>query len=276
MKKTKKAVLVMALILGFTATVKSEVITIFDSDTTISAGDTYDTVVVRGDGTVVDMNGGSITKLFVMNNCTINMSGGNTSQISSHDSSTVNIFGDAYIGNSSISGKSKANFYGNSEAVSVSCYSYAEITIAEDANIPGSLYVYDNCKVFISGGSVKYIIFRNGNTEVFISGGNFTSIANFSGASNRQDKVHIIGYGLEAKPYGGPYGDGVVSGYWNDDSPFTLSFFEPHLYDIITLYDGIIPLNCINPPESDLSGDCVVNFIDLTKMSSEWLEDGTQ
>jgi hypothetical protein len=40
--------------------------------------------------------------------------------------------------------------------------------------------------------------------------------------------------------------------------------------------DGFGLPNCINPPESDISGDCKVNLADLAKMSSEWLVNGTQ
>lgn len=276
MKKTKKVILVIALILSFTAIVNSEVITIFDSNATISAGDTYDTVVVRGDGTVVDMDGGSVAKLFAMNNCTVNISGGSISQFSSHDSSTVNIFGDAHIGpGSRISGRSKANFYGNSEAGSVSCYSYAEISISEDADIAGSVYIYENCRVFISGGSGYGIMFQSSNSEVFISGGSFATMG-FYNVDPGQNKVYIIGYDLEAEPYGGTYSEGVVSGYWNNDSPFIINLLQSQLYDIISLYDGVLPSNCANPPQSDLNDDCVVNFIDLSKMASEWLYDGTE
>ncbi len=34
--------------------------------------------------------------------------------------------------------------------------------------------------------------------------------------------------------------------------------------------------NCIDPPESDISGDCKVNLVDFAMMCSEWLADGTQ
>lgn len=76
MGTVKSTVLVLGLTLIFTASVRAEVITIFDSNATISGGETYDTVVIKGDGTVVDMTGGDVNNVITMNASTFNVSGG--------------------------------------------------------------------------------------------------------------------------------------------------------------------------------------------------------
>ena len=68
---------------------------------------------------------------------------------------------------------------------------------------------------------------------------------------------------------------GQIRGYWNDGTFFTIDLDYPETYGSVILYDGVILTNCVNKPESDISGDCKVNFFDLAKMSSEWLRDGT-
>ncbi len=107
-----------------------------------------------------------------------------------------------------------------------------------------------------------------------LSGGTVSGI--IGAAGSYESKINIIGYGLAAVPYGGSSGVGVATGYWNDDTSFSIDLTGSATYGHIVLYDGVIPANCVNPPEGDISGDCVVNLLDLTKMASEWLLDGTQ
>ncbi|MHC4132476.1 MAG: hypothetical protein ACYSSP_10580 [Planctomycetota bacterium] len=87
----------LLLILACPLCLQAEVITIFDSNSIISGG-AYDTVVIKGDGTVVDMTGGDVNNLITMNASTFNMSGGSigfeiNKGIVCYDSSTLNLSG---------------------------------------------------------------------------------------------------------------------------------------------------------------------------------------
>ena len=89
-------------------------------------------------------------------------------------------------------------------------------------------------------------------------------------------EIGIVGYDLSAVPYGGQTGFGEVTGHWNDTINFTIPLGNSEAYPFIVLYDGVIPPECSNKPESDLSGDCKVNFVDFSKIASEWLHDGNE
>ena len=119
------------------------------------------------------------------------------------------------------------------------------------------------------------LIQLNNGTEVFISGGTFDTLL-ADEYDYETSKYHIIGYDLAAVPYGSTYDYGGVSGYWNDDTAFNIAFMSEYIYPLVVLHDGVIPAFCANKPDCDVTGDCVVNSIDLAKMASEWLADGTQ
>jgi hypothetical protein len=281
MKKVKSTILAVVSMLIFAAGAKAETITIFDSNATIVDGNTYDTVVVKGDGTVVDMTGGSVNKLITMNASTFNMSGGSIAgNVYSYDSSVLNL-------SSGSIGYSYMHSYGESR-----------INISGDISVGSAITPHDSSFVSVSGNStVDNIWFRQRDNAVIvnITGGhvgylynNFTEtegggIVNISGGtidygidySNppSTSRINIIGHDLNAQPYGGLYNSGEITGYWNDDTPFSIEL-DDDSYAYVVLYDGIVPANCVNRPNSDLNGDCKVNFSDFSKMASEWLDCG--
>jgi len=276
MNNTKKVVLVMALILGFIVTVKAEVITIFDSNSTISGG-SYDTVVIKGDGTVVDMTGGDVNAVITMNASTFNISGGNVGAGGhytwTYDSSILNLSGGTFY---QIRGHGQSEVYlsGNatqSDFGSSLISDYASVTIS--GNAVSRFEIRGNGKAYVTGGNTRVYI-REGSPVINISGGTVECLSNNSGGAFN-GVINVIGYNLNAVPYGGDWRMGEVTGYWNDDTPFSFKLSNG-VYSYVKLYDGVIPPNCTYKPESDLSGDCIVNFIDFSKMANEWLDDGTQ
>ncbi|MGA2916515.1 MAG: hypothetical protein ABSE89_10865 [Sedimentisphaerales bacterium] len=272
-----KPILVLAGVVVLQMLVSAEIITIFDSNAVIADSNTYDTVVVKGNGTVVNMTGGTINKLITMDASIFNMTNGSIATIQVHGLSTLNVSGNSTLtsGSSYCAGKGHINFFGNALCTAqLKGFHSAAISISEDANLQ-YLYCYDNCKAIITGGTLSSVIFGKGNSQVDISGGTVGSIGCISGLSNDRMRVNIIGYNLTANPYS-ESGSGIISGNWNSGLPFSISFYETYLFDIITLYDGSIPADCINQPESDLNGDCKVDFKDFSKMAAEWLKDGTQ
>jgi len=275
--------------------VQAEVITIFDSNATISSSDTYDTVVVKGDSTVVDMTGGAVTKLITMNSSTFNMSDGAVNNVISYDTSEFNMTGGntSYItsfGTSELNlsggttgaiqpcGESRINASGNVSTGTISVCDMPTITISEDAVINDiTVWKDGESTINIAGGTINSNIWaQTGTPEITISGGVINGYLSLDVSTGWSSKVNIVGYGLEAVPYGGANEDGQITGYWNDDTSFSIDLHSPEVYSHVVLYDGVIPPTCLSKPESDLSGDCKVDNIDLAKMASEWLADGTE
>jgi hypothetical protein len=305
----------LLLILACPLCLQAEVITIIDSNSTING--TYDTVVVKGDGTVVDMTGGDVNTLITMNASTFNVSGGNigisnNKGVVCYDSSTLNLSGGdleqvyAY-------GESKVHISGNPNIVLIVFTDFSIATISANGGLIESCHFYSDSIGYISSGSfdVMYIetnsimdvndaevtsgigiygsskvnlrdittsVLNVGDSSVVnLSGGNIDNIK-YSGALDRQVNINIVGYDLNVVPYGGNHGYGEITGYWNNDAPFNIgfesSFFPSALYAYITLYDGVIPPDCIAQPQSDLNEDCLVNFIDFSTMADEWMDCG--
>jgi hypothetical protein len=51
--------------------------------------------------------------------------------------------------------------------------------------------------------------------------------------------VHIYGYDFDYEPLGGDFNDGLVSGYWADDSSFSISLknWQTPTYDHIVFHE---------------------------------------
>ncbi|MHC4123364.1 MAG: hypothetical protein ACYSSI_07310 [Planctomycetota bacterium] len=298
MKAIKSAVFVMILVSLFAVSVHAGT-TIFDSNSTITDGNSFDIVVVKGDGTVVDMTGGTVNKVITMDASTFNMSGGSiTGKTVSYDLSTLNL-SDGNTTEMCSYGQSMINLSGTAN-VSSYCHFYAEsvVTISSNDIINNAILYFhhkaklnmsggvisklqidnfSNCTMNISGGTVNTLHLDAGDNVVNISGGTITKLlVPYSVVGSQDNVVNIIGYDLMAVPYGGSYGEGQVDGYWNDDTAFSIGLGEEGAYGNLVLCDGFIPPNCVNKPESDLDGDCKVNFVDLSKITDEWLDDGTE
>ena len=214
---------------------EEDVITVYDSNATIADGNTYDTVVVKGDDTVVGLNDANIVLVIVMDKASFSVAGGRV----------IN---------------------------KVECYDSSLVTLSE-----GTIWqvkAYGQSRVNISGGTVDNI--RPGfNSMINLSGGTVDKIG-LSESLAEDCEINVIGHDLNKVPYGGSYGNGQISGYWNDDSSFIIDLQYGGAYSNIVLYDGVIPPACANRPSSDLNKDCKVDFRDFSKLSSEWLNDGIQ
>lgn len=288
-----KKLLIALLATVVLSNVYAETVTIFDSNSTVASGDSYDTLVVKGDGTVVNMTGGSITKLITMNDSTFNMSDGSCNCYS-YDTSTVNISGGTISTLKGLS-QSKINITGQATITQASFGSSSTCEVSSPDAFISSMCIRDvasvsiingtissirihgldyNCKLYVRGGSVENI---SGGTywgTIQLNGGTITEIDIVYDLSNY--KINVVGYDLINLPYGGSEGCGQITGYWNDDSSFSINLGSPLTYDFINLYDGITPVTCTNQPGSDLSNDCHVDMDDLVIMASEWLVNETE
>ena len=313
----KKKSILFLTILFCASGAYTEGITIFDSNSVIVEGDIYDTVVVKGDGTVVAMTGGSVVSLKTMNASTFDMSGGDIGTIYSYDSSVCNLSGgtidymNSYTqSNVNISGDATvldAYFYGPPIVTVSSANAYVGLLklfkgsiLNFSAGSINDIYIHQNSELNMSGGTIISRIAASVNrasiSRMNISGGTIPSIGIAEGASvmtisggtiseisvsfynypHDISRLNIVGYDLIANPYDGIYEYGQIRGFWNDSTFFVIDLRSPETYGSVVLYDGIVPVQCTNRPDGDISGDCKVDMADLSRLAAEWLKDGNE
>lgn len=287
-------IMALAMMVVLAPNLLAEQIVIIDYNAVITEGDTYETVVIKGDDTVVDMTGGTVDRIITMNGSTLNISGGESPSgypidVRTHDTSTVNVSGgNVYFtgagGSStvnisggdvgyleSVTGSSHVNILGEVTISFVEAYHSAVISVS--AGTVGDVHAHGACRLIITGGTVAQAV-MDGPARLDISGGTLNGIG--FDELRYEPVLNVIGNNLSKLPYSHTTsGEGMISGRWNDDTPFTIAV-EPRLYDAVTLWDGVVPAECVNEPASDASGDCKVDLTDLAIMSTEWLQDGTQ
>ena len=182
---------------------------IFNESGVIIDGDVWNMVDIYNDDTVVDMSGGMCDYITTYNGSTLNITGGQA-QVGACDYSTVKISGGT-ISNS-------ANAYLNS-TIYYSGSAYGQ-----------NLGAFDSGKVYMTGGTVENI--GSIDSSIFnLYGGYITDSIFGSGSSI----INIFGYDLSKTYSGGTYGNGQVSGYFTDNSSFTIDLYGASTYEHIYL-----------------------------------------
>jgi hypothetical protein len=212
--KTRLWKIIFAILFVFPFCAQATSIT-FTSDANIQAGDSWSSVSIYDTlpaHTTVNMTGGVITDggVHVYNAATFNFSGGTMygGGIEAHDQSTVNI-------TSSVKG------VGVSDNATVNISNNTSVAIA-DAYDFGILNVY--------GGTIGQSI-ANENSIVNLMGGTITT---YLGAE-LSATINVFGHDLAKTSTGGMYGDGQVTGFWQNDTPFTINFAGSNAYAVTNL-----------------------------------------
>ena len=65
-----------------------------------------------------------------------------------------------------------------------------------------------------------------------------------------------------------------IKGNWHDSTPFSVALSFPINIDNVVLHEIPPPSACINPPLSDVSGDCKVTLVDIAMIAAEWMHCG--
>ena len=86
----------------------------------------------------------------------------------------------------------------------------------------------------MSGGNIGWYLEAADSSTIDISGG---MITDWLYATDRS-VVNIYGYGFDYDPYGGRWNGGELTGFWMDDSPFTIELLDNVAVDS-TYYDHI-------------------------------------
>ena len=182
---------------------------VFTESGEILEGEVWDIVDVFGDDTIVDMSGGSVDYISTFDSSTLNMSGG-LAEVGAFETSTINISGGSLF--------SGANAYDGGTVNLLDC----------DYSI--DLRVYESGTGNMFGGTVEYLIAGDFGT-LDLYGGVITD----SLGAWESSLVNVHGYDLYKTTIGGIYGYGQVSGFYLDDKPFTIDFYNAETYSHVNL-----------------------------------------
>jgi uncharacterized repeat protein (TIGR03803 family) len=114
----------------------------------------------------------------------------------------------------------------------------------------------------VQAGSVLYGMTRDGGSsnlgtifQINIDGTGFQVLHNFNGTDGSK-----------------PYGSLILSG----TTLYGMASSETGSTNMGVIFALDVPVECVNQPESDLNGDCKVDFQDLAILADEWLDCGLE
>jgi len=192
--------------------VQAEIDWDFYEDGTIDPGDEYWNVGVYDtppDHTTVDMTGGLVDSMGAYDESTVNMTGGTVNTLRSANLSTVNVSGGSVY--------------------SLKAWDTGTVRVWGNADV-FALSALDSGVVNMWEGQADHVGAGEFGT-VNLSGGLVTDYLGASGSG----LINIYGYDLEKFSSGGKYGDGFVSGVWQDDITFNFDFYGSGTYSRVAL-----------------------------------------
>lgn len=182
----------------------------FTSSGQILPGEEWNMVSIYNDDTIVDMLGGLVDWM------------------QTYDASTLNVF-DGYVSTLHATDFSTASVSGG-EAYSLWAYDAATVTLAGSGIVRSLSAGGDFGTANVYGGSVDYICpVEHGTVNLY--GGLVTDSLSAIDLSI----VNVFGHDLVLSSSGGRYTDGQISGFWLDDTPFTIDLNGSGTYSHINL-----------------------------------------
>ena len=236
MKKEMKKAVIIILIYLFLSTTLQAGETIITSNFVISDGDVYDVVVIRGDDTVVTMTGGDVNTIVALDASTVNMLGGNVGHFDCYDTGIVNLSG----GNVTLfwpDGRSTATISGDVSIEDVYVGGRAVVNVSGNAVVSGTLCCWGTSTINISDGTIADISIYGEVPNINLSGGTITTMDIYY---IYHGEINLIGHDITQYPYSGAHGSPKVTGFWNDDTAFTISL-DGWVYSYMVVYDGTLP-----------------------------------
>lgn len=205
---TKKILTILAVVLFAGTGLYAAPNKVFTSSGYILPGEVWNTVSIYNDDTVVTMLGGMADFISTYDDSILNIMGG-SADVGAADFSVINMVG-GDIGYIQAWDNATINFFDSDDATSL---------VAEDL-----------AKIFITGGNLGNIhAYKSGMVNLY--GG---TISDFLMASDNS-LINIFGKDLFLTDAGGNYGYGQVSGFWMDETPFTIDLNGPDTYSHINL-----------------------------------------
>jgi hypothetical protein len=182
---------------------------IFTSSGQILPGEEWNSVYVYNDDTVVDMLGGFVEGLATYDGSTVNVTAGSINTLDATDFSTANVSGGSVL--------------------TLAAYDSATVKLFPN----GSVFSLDSAgagTAYMSGGITEYA--RAGESSTMnLYGGTVTNYMNAWGSST----VNIYGYNFTYDPLAGSWDGGQLTGFWLDDTAFTIDLYSRETYSHINL-----------------------------------------
>jgi len=211
MKTKIITILSAAIILFFTASELTAVEDkIFTSSGQILDGEEWENVYIYNDDTIVDMLGGTIDGIATYDASTVNVTGGHVNTLEALEFSSANISGGSVYG--------------------VFTWDHATTALSTGGNITSLGAGGELGTVNMSGGTTVFL--RAGDSGIInLYGGNVTNYLNAWDSAT----VNIFGYNFNYDPVAGSWGGGQLTGFWNDDTAFTIDLYGSETYSHINL-----------------------------------------
>ncbi len=181
----------------------------FTSSGQILPGEEWNSVYVYNDDTVVDMLGGFVEGLGSYDASTVNVTGGSINGLNAHELSTANVSGG----------------------------SHGTLEAWDSATVK----VFPGATLFRLNGSGYGTGYMTGGTTEYVGAGDSSVINLYGGvisdwlAAGGSSTINIYGYSFAYDPMGGTRDGGQLTGFWLDDTPFTIDFYGTQTYSHINL-----------------------------------------
>jgi hypothetical protein len=196
--------------------------TILTHNSSISEGDTYGIVVLKGRDTTLRMSGGSIAELIIKDTSRVSVDAGIITEMYIYDNCEALISG-GKIRTVSGYGKHTITLRGKAEIEKLQSYGASKIIIDSMDTRVDSIQYFTRCGCVDQSQKVK----------LELVGGYFGSI----GTGATEVALNIAGYNLSKSAYGGKFGYGVVKGRWKDGTVFFIDLADKSTFSQTDLYE---------------------------------------
>jgi len=181
----------------------------FTSSGQILPGEEWNNVYIHNDDTIVDMLGGAVGEMGTYDASTVNVTAGHVLRLDAREFSTANVSG--------------------GEVDMLEAWDSATVKVFPDATLI-RLNASGSGTAYMSGGTTKYV--GAGDSSIMhLYGGAITDCLGAQDSS----RINIYGYGFNYDPLAGSRAGGQLTGFWLDDTPFSIDLYDPETYSHITL-----------------------------------------
>jgi len=209
--KTKICVIITGVLL-FTATRLAAVPEdkIFTSSGQILPGEEWGNVYIYNDYTIVDMLGGNVDSIGTYDASMVNVIDGSVNTLEAHEFSTANVSG-GYVYTLWARDSGTANLSDMGSVVSLSARGSF-----------GKVNMTDGTTEYLRAGDSGTINLHGGIVSEYLNAWDFAT-------------VYIYGYGFNYDPSAGNWNGGQLTGFYLDDTAFTIDLYDAQTYNHINL-----------------------------------------
>jgi len=182
---------------------------IFTSSGQILPGEEWNNVYIYNDDTIVDMLGGSVAEMGAYDWGTINVTAGQVGRLDAWEFSIANVSG-------------------------------GEVGMLEACD-SGTVKVFPDATLFRLNASGSGTAHMSGGTTEYVGAGDSGVINLYGGtiteclAAQDSSTINIYGYGFTYDPAAGSRDGGQLTGFWLDDTPFSIDLYGTGTYSHINL-----------------------------------------